>query len=82
MPIIDSTTGLPIPSKGAAQTDTEGDDQYTIYYGDGEPVFVTQNREIGCVIIDGGSATSHSDTSSYQTIQSIIDAGNALSCAT
>lgn len=81
MPVIDSTTGLPIPSKGAAQTDTDGNAQYTIFYGDSEPVFVTQNREIGCVIIDGGGAYSHADTSSYQTPQMLIDGGNALSCS-
>jgi hypothetical protein len=82
MAVIDSTTGLPIPKKGAAQTDTDGDALYTIFYGDGEPVFVTQNREIGCVIVDGGSAYSHTDTSNYQTPQMLLDGGNSLNCTT
>ena len=81
MPIIDSTTGLPIPSKGAAKTDTDGDVLYTIFYGETAPIQVVPNIQTGCIVIDGGSATSHSDTSNYQTPQMLLDGGNSLSCS-
>ena len=81
MPIIDSTTGLPIRSKGAAQTDTDGDTLYTIYYGETAPVQVVPNIQTGCIVIDGGGADSHTDTSGYQTPQMLLDGGHALSCS-
>lgn len=74
MPVIDSTTGRPIPSKSAPQTDTDGAPLYTIYYDENAPVQVVPNIQTGCFAIDGGGAYRDPNTQ-YTT----LDGGNASS---